>query len=147
VCLAGFNFCFVLFAGAYATQTRVGKVAVLGQEAVLWLIDEHVQPGEDVLIYPYAPTYYFLSSTTNPTRYSFLMYNYNTPAQFREAMESLDQRRVKYVLWDTTFAARAMDNFSKSLTINHESLILEPYLESHYKLLEDDQGIRIMERK
>jgi hypothetical protein len=147
VCLAGLNCCTVLYVGAHSTTTRVGKVAVLEQEAVLKLLDEHVSQGEDILYYPYGPTYYFLSATTNPTPYSFLQYNYNTPAQFREVVDILEQRRVRYVIWDTTFATRAAENFPGMQPKSSNDLIMEPYLESHYKMVEDDHGIHIMERK
>jgi hypothetical protein len=147
VCLAGFNCCFALISGAHTTETRVGKVAVLGQEPVLKFLNAHASSGEEVLIYPYSPTYYFLSATTNPTRYSFLTYNYNTPAQFRDAVDVLDRRRVKWVVWDTTLLSRLADTFPGSRPKSPNDFIMEPYLESHYKLVEDDHGIHMMERK
>jgi 4-amino-4-deoxy-L-arabinose transferase-like glycosyltransferase len=147
VCLAGFNCCVVLAAGVSAKTTRVGKVAVLGHEAVLKFLDEHTSPGEEILIYPWAPTYYFLSATTNPTRYSFLQNNYNTPEQFQEVANILDQRRIRYVVWDTTFETRAAEIFPGLKTTSPGDLIIERCLESHYKLVKDDNGIHIMERK
>jgi hypothetical protein len=147
VCLAGFNCCFALIAGTHTTETRVGKVAVLGQDAVLKFLNKHVSPGEEVFYYPLGPTYYFLSATTNPTRYSFLTYNYNTPAQFREVVAVMDQRQVRYVIWDKEFETRAAENFPGMQPKNASDLIVEPYLESHYNLVEDDHGVYIMERK
>ena len=47
--------------------------------------------------------YYFLSATTNPTRYGALIYDFNTPSQFEEVVTVLEQRRVKYVVWNTEF--------------------------------------------
>jgi hypothetical protein len=147
VCLAGFNCCIVLSMGTHVSATRVGSAAVVGQESTLRFLYEHTSPGEEVLVYPYSPSYYFLSATTNPTRYSFLMYNYNTPAQFHEAVESLDQKRVRYVIWDTTFTVKAVHSFPAMKLMNQNDLIMEPYLESHYKLVEDVDGIHIMERR
>jgi hypothetical protein len=147
VCLAGFNCCFALVAGANPTTTRVGKVAVLGQDAVLNFLNQHVSPGEEILYYPYGPTYYFLSATTNPTRYSFLLSGYNTPLQFQEVVGILDQRQVRYVIWDKEFETRAAENFPEMQPKNPSDLIVEPYLESHYNLVEDDHGVYIMERK
>jgi hypothetical protein len=147
VCLAIFNFVNAAVAGR-TISTRAGTVAVLGSDQVLMFLNEHVSPGEEILVYPYAPTYYFLSATTNPTRYSFLMYNYNTPSQFREVIDILDQRRVRYVIWDTNFGPKvAGEIFPGSWPRSPSDLILEPYLESHYRLVEDDSGIHIMERK
>jgi hypothetical protein len=76
------------------------------------------------------------------------MYNYNTPSQFREVIDILDQRRVRYVIWDTNFGPKvAGEIFPGSWPRSPRDLILEPYLESHYRLVEDDSGIHIMERK
>jgi hypothetical protein len=33
------------------------------------------------------------------------------------------------------------------LSGSSSGLLMEPYLESHYKLVEDDHGVRVMERK
>lgn len=147
VCLAGFNCCTVLFAGAHTTTTRVGKVAVLGSEPVLRFINEHISPGEEIFVYPYAPGYYFLSGTTNPTRYSFLTYNYNTPAQFREVLTVLDRRRVKWVVWDATLLSKNADTLPGSQLKSPNDYIVEPYLESHYMIVVDYEGVRIMKRK
>jgi hypothetical protein len=149
MCLASFNFCVVLFAGAHTTETRVGRAALIGKgpDRVLRFLDEHLSPGEAILSYPYSPAYYFLSAANNPTRYSILMYNYNTLAQFREVVSVLEQRRVRYVIWETTFTRQAGNGFPGMLPNNPADLIVEPYLASHYKPVENDDGICIMERK
>jgi hypothetical protein len=147
VCLVGSNLCFALAEGTHTLETRMGKVAALGQEEELKFLNEHVAPGDEILIYPYCPTLYFLSSTTNPTRYSLLVNNYNTPAQFLEVAAILDRRRVRYVIWDTTLESKAKINFPGSQPTNPRDLIIEPYLESHYTVVKDDQGILVMERK
>lgn len=149
ICLASLSFCVVIAMGAHITATRVGNVAAagVGFDQALKFLNTHVSPGEKILVYPYCPTYYFLSATTNPTPYSFLMYNYNTPAQFQEVIDTLDKRRVRYVVWEATFLSNADKNFPGMLPASPKALIMEPYLESHYNLVEDDHGIRIMERK
>lgn len=148
VCLAGLNCAVILSAEAQSqTETRVGKVALHGMKAILVFLDQHTSPGEEVFIYPYGPTYYFLSGTSNPTRYSFLEYTYNTPAQFQEAVADLERKQVRYVIWDTNFAAMAEKNFPGSRPRNPKDLIVEPYLESHYNLIEKEDGVWMMERK
>jgi hypothetical protein len=148
VCLAGFNCCTVLFMGATPITTRVGKMGVNGSAPVIRFMNEQIAPGEEVLVYPYSPGYYFLSGTTNPARYSSLTYNMNTPAQFQDVVSVLDRRRVKWVVWDTTLMFHQMaDNFPGSRPKSPDGYIVEPYLESHYKLVVDYKGIHIMERK
>jgi hypothetical protein len=85
-------------------STRAGSVAMFNEDPVLTYLDHHVAPGTEIYASPYCPMYYFLSATKNPTRHSILLYGYNTPPQFRSVVETLQLRRVRYVLWDSTFA-------------------------------------------
>jgi hypothetical protein len=90
--------------------------------------------------------YYFLSATTNPTRYSILLYNYNTPSQFQDAIKVLDQHKVKYVIWDTTIETKATPYYSVAMHLPAGGLLMEPYLEAHYTIVQDVKGLRILER-
>jgi len=145
-CLAGFNLFLAL--SAHPLATRVGSVAVFKNIPVLALLDDKVAPGEEIFAYPYCPMYYFLSATTNPTRYGGLVYNFNTRSQFEEVVRVLEQRRVKYVLWDTNFQAKEVAaKFPASARMTPSGLIIEPYLESHYKLVKEEDGVRLLERE
>jgi hypothetical protein len=143
-CLACFNLFLVLT--AHPMATRVGSVVVFKTDPVLTFLDEHVLPGQEIFVYPYSPMYYFLSGTTNPTRWSGLGYGYNSPSDFQEVIRVLDQHRVKYVIWDTLVADNAR-RFSPSLyRPRPDEQIAEPYFESHYTNLWEQNGVRIMER-
>jgi hypothetical protein len=145
-CLAGFNLFLVL--SARSTITRTGSVAVFKNVPLLTLLDDKVAPGEEIYAYPYCPMYYFLSATTNPTRYAALVYNFNTSSQFEETIRVLEQRRIRYVVWDTNFEAKTVPAaFPASARMPLGGLIIEPYLESHYKLVKEDDGVRLLERK
>jgi hypothetical protein len=112
------------------------------------VLDDKVAPGAEIFAYPYCPMYYFLSATTNPTRYGGLLYNFNTPSQFDEVVAVLEQRRVRFVVWDTHFQAKEIAAlFPASAHISPGALIVEPYLESHYKVVWADADTRLMERK
>jgi hypothetical protein len=125
----------------------VGTVAVFRDDPVLTFLDEHVAPGEEIFAYPYCPMYYFLSSTVNPTHYSILVYQYNISSQFEEVVRTLQQHRVKYVIWDTGFEANAAKFFFPAAKrTDPREYILEPYLESHYKIVKSVGAIRVMER-
>jgi hypothetical protein len=145
VWLAAFNLIGVLT--AHSVMTRVGSVAVFKDDPVLAFMNTRVAAGQEVFVYPYHPMYYFLSATTNPTRYSFLTYNYNIPAQFQEIVDVLEQRRVRYVVWDTVFETETADVFPGSRPGSPSDRIIEPYLQSHYRLVLDDHGVWVMERK
>jgi hypothetical protein len=142
VCLAGCTLMSALL--AHSTMTRVGQVSTSVPDPVLTAIDEHVAPGGDIFIYPYSPMYYFLCNTNNPTRYSFLVYNYYTAAQFEEVIHALDQHSVKYVLWNKRFQKDIIDVLFPSARPEH--FIMEPYLESHYKPIWVHDGVLLMKR-
>lgn len=146
VCLAVFNLLCLLLA-AHPITTRVGSIKTFRQVPVLAFLERHVAPGEEIFAYPYCPKYYFLSSTTNPTPFSILIYNYNTPSQFQEVTRILEQRKVKYVLWDKNLEQVTAEVFPASTQLPPGGLIVEPYLESHYQLVQVVDGFRIMERR
>jgi hypothetical protein len=88
--------------------------------------------------------YYFLSNTNNPTRYSILLNNYNTTPQFEEVIRTLDQHKVRYVLWDKSLDDRLISAQFPSARARH--FIMEPYLKSHYRRVWGHDGILLMER-
>jgi hypothetical protein len=144
-CLACFNFFLALSARPVAT--RVGSVALLKSDPVLTLLQSKTAPGEEIFAYPYCAMYYFLSATVNPTRYALIMYDYNTPAQFQEVVTVLDQRRVKYIVWNKGFEKNAKPFFPGMRKLRDDERIIEPYLESHYKVVWADTETQLMERK
>jgi hypothetical protein len=143
-CLACFNLFLAL--SARPTPTRVGSVAVFKNIPGLRTLEEKVRPGEEIFAYPYCPMYYFLSATVNPTRYGGLLYNFNTPAQFNDVVRTLEQRRVRYVLWDTHFQTKEVPTLFPASRISPGAMIIEPYLESRYKVIWADADTRLLER-
>ncbi len=131
----------------HSVPTRVGSVGMFKPDPVIAFLDSHVAPGGEIFAYPTCPMYYFLSATTNPTRYSLLLYNYNTPSQFQKVIRILEKRKVKYVVWDTTVETKGAPYFSAAMYRPAGGLVIEPYLESHYRVVQDVKGVRIMERK
>jgi hypothetical protein len=146
VCLAALNLSLALF--AHSVTTRAGAIRVVKNDPVLTQLDNRVSSGEEIFVYPSNPMYYFLTQTRNPIRFSGLMYNYNSRADFENAIHTLDRRQVKYVVWDSEYMERSLKLFFPSAKpMNPDELIVEPYLESHYKVVWANGGTRIMERK
>jgi hypothetical protein len=135
----------VLALYAHPTATRVGLVGMAAYDPVLTAIDDHVPPGGEIFIYPYGPMYYFLSATTNPTPYAVVYYNFKFGSRlvFDDVTQTLTQRRVKYVLWDTSVLNKLQSLFPGSGLKQH---IIESYLESHYKPIWAHDGVLLMER-
>jgi Dolichyl-phosphate-mannose-protein mannosyltransferase len=143
-CLAFFNLFLALTAHPFAT--RAGSVWLFRNDPAVTYLDEHVPRGQEIFVYPYSPMYYFLSDTTNPTIWSGLGYNYNSPADFQGVVQILDQHQVQFVVWDTVMEDRAI-KFSPSIKRPRpEERIIEPYFSSRYKAVWEQDGIRIMER-
>ena len=147
VLFAAFN-ALVAQAAQARMITRRGVVYTFAQDAALEFLDKNVPAGQDVFVYPYYPMYYFLSGTDNPTRYSILMYHINTDAQFREVVTALEQKKVRYVLWDTLVDGPNLKQWFPAYTQpSREKLIMEPYLMEHYNMLTVKNGFRLLERK
>ena len=145
-CLATFNLFSVLI--THTMPTRVGPVAVYKDNGVVAYLDSHTVPGEEIFSYPYCPIYYFLSATSNPTRYLTLTYNYNPTSEFNSVIDVLEQHQVRYVIWDAKFlASTAPLVFSKAALTPPDGFLMEAYLQAHYKTVKDADGFRIMERK
>jgi hypothetical protein len=145
--LAVFNGLLVLTAST-KTVTARGTAHTFGDDAVLDILRSHVKPGEELFAYPYCPMYYFLSATRNPTRYSILMYQMNTRAQFQEVVQSLEQRKVRYVLWDTGFQGEKVKTWFPSYRIpRQDELVVEPYLADHYEVVARENAFCLLERK
>ena len=101
-----------------------------------------------MFVYPYSPGYYFLARAQNPTRFSFLLYGYNTTEQMHEVMASLDKDQTRFVVWDTNFEtvlAPAMLPAYHPPPANER--IMDQYLKEHYREIAEEQGIRFMQRK
>jgi hypothetical protein len=146
VCLIGFNLLCALFA-LHPISTRVGLIHAFQEAPALEALEKLVAPGEEVFAYPYCPRYYFLAAVTNPTSYSILTYNYNTASQFQEVVRTLEQRKVRYIMWDANFEQLTATVFPGSQLPPVGGLIIEPYLESHYNVVQVIEGTRIMKRK
>jgi hypothetical protein len=130
------------------TQTRRGKIYSDNPLPVVAFLQAHTKPGEDVFIYPYQPVYYFLEDLRNPTRYSCLLYHYSPDAQFKEAITDLEQKRVKYVLFDRQLSGQNLVKvFPAYRHPAADQLILEPYLAAHYREVETAGRFQILERR
>lgn len=128
--------------------TRRGAVRVMAPDPALQFVLDHVSAGSTLFVYPYYPMYYYLADVRNPTRYSFLMYHYNTSAQFDDAIDGIARERVEYVLWDTVVSGENLREWFPTYTHPpDDQLLLEHYLMEHYDLIETANGFRILRRR
>jgi hypothetical protein len=144
--LAAFNLLITL--PAKRVETARGAVYLFGPDPVIEFLNAHVQPGQEIFAYPYSPIYYFLSGAHNPTKYSILMYGINTDSQFRDAVRSLEDKKVRYVIWDREFNHMgAKIGWPRYSAPSPERQIMEPYLAANYALVKRAKQHEVLERK
>jgi len=128
--------------------TRRGTLYAFKADDALNFLQEETKPKEEVFIYPYYPMYYFLADIKNPSRYSILMYLINTTKQFDEAISSIKEKKVKYVLWDTLIEGKNIQLFFPNYRLlPDKELMLEQYLKQYYHMIGIKNGFRIMIRR
>ena len=137
---------------ANAAQTRVetrrGPVYTFKKDDALAFLNANTEIGEEIFVYPYYSMYYFLSGTRNATRFSFLIYQINTEAQFEEAVRDIEKKEVRYVLWDTLAAGENLKYWFPSYHQPPEQeLVVEPYLKERYEQIGYGNDFRILRRR
>jgi|SRR5579863_5077369 len=134
--------------GSQVVETRRGKVVSLVDDQALRFLTGAVKEGEFVFIYPYCPLYYYLADVRNPTRFSLLLYGWNTPAQFDEVIQSLEEKRVRYVLWDmAAYGDKLRQWFPGYRHPAADKLRLEQYLGKRYEVTAVSGGFRLLQRR
>jgi hypothetical protein len=89
-------------AATASVQTPAGEIRVapeMQEKMVLvfeWL---KANPHRNVFFGPYAAYYYLLTGRMNPTGYSQLTSNYNTPEQFAQALAQIESQKVDAIIF------------------------------------------------
>jgi Dolichyl-phosphate-mannose-protein mannosyltransferase len=106
---------FVLFAMAllvrtvsasHIVETRRGTIATPEKDSVIDYVQTHVAPGEKIFVYPYLPLYYFLTATTNLSRFEYFQPGMNTTEQGQELLAELQAQPPRVILWESSFAEK-----------------------------------------
>jgi Dolichyl-phosphate-mannose-protein mannosyltransferase len=115
-------------------HTRRGTLTTNGSDRVLGYVQDHVAPGEKMLVYPYLPMYYYLTATYSPSRYEYLMPAMHTPHQFQEMADELAADRTRVVLFEPSFREKIIADFPSATP---EMLAardpVEDYIVTHYR--------------
>jgi 4-amino-4-deoxy-L-arabinose transferase-like glycosyltransferase len=114
--------------------TRRGTLKTDGSDHVLAYVQDHVPPGQKMLVYPYLPLYYYLTDTYSPSRYEYLMPAMHTPQQFQEMADELAADRTRVVLFEPSFREKIIAGFPSATP---EMLAardpVEDYIVTHYR--------------
>lgn len=84
-------------------QTRRGVVHVPARDTVIEYIQVHVAAGENILVYPYLPLYYYLTDTASPTRYEYFQPGMHTPQQAEEMLAEITAAHLPLVVFEGSF--------------------------------------------
>lgn len=128
-------------------MTRRGPVHVEEPDPALEFVLSHVSQGAPLFVYPYYPMYYYLADVRMPSRYSILVYDYNTPEQFQEVLTELERTKVEFVLWDTLVSGENLKQWFPGYTHADDQLPMENYLMRNYDEIEVANGFRILRRR
>jgi len=86
--------------------TRRGTVTTLEKDTVVDYLQAHVPEGATVLVYPYLPLYYYLTSTFSPSRHDYFQPGMHTRDQAEEMVRELASRHVEAVLFEPNFSGK-----------------------------------------
>jgi len=84
-------------------QTRRGVISTPEDDQVIPYVQAHVGAGENILVYPYLPLYYYLTDTFSASRYEYFQPGMHTPQQAREMIAELSSGRVRVILFEASF--------------------------------------------
>jgi hypothetical protein len=87
-------------------KTRRGPIKLPCCDAVIPYLQRHVRAGEEIFVYPYQPLYYFLTATSNPTRFDYLQLGLHSEDQIEEALSQLAAHLPRVVVWGPSFNTR-----------------------------------------
>jgi hypothetical protein len=83
--------------------TRRGNLTIQKRDDVIKGVQDFVGPRERILIYPYLPTYYYLTETYSPTRYEYYQPGMHTFQQLDEMVAEFSANPTRFVLYEPDF--------------------------------------------
>jgi hypothetical protein len=100
---------------------------------VVTYIQDRVPGGERILVYPYEPTYYYLTATYSPTSYEFFQPGMNTEAQALNMLSELDADPPRIVLYQVGFAEHVRRSWPNTPQRALKNDLVDAYIHDHYR--------------
>lgn len=116
-------------------NARRGTLSTTGKDEVIPYIEARRGPGDQLFVYPYQPLYYYLTATTNPTRFDYIQPGLHSTSQIESAVRELDVNPKVPVLLSASFA----EIISVAWPSTPEKIIAAPdpmslYIAKHYRV-------------
>lgn len=140
VCLAfgimSFDLVLTVNGANARSDTRRGVIFTDKKDAVIQALQTRIPPKDELLVFPYAPLYNYLTATYSPSSLDFFQPGMNTHEQASAIVESLSANNTRWVLFEPSFAQR-MVNVWPGTPI--AELVYDPvgeYIARNYRLCE-----------
>ena len=118
----------------HRVRTARGTVRTDDADRTLDYVQANVTAGEKIFVYPYEPSYYYLTATFSPTRFDFLQLGMHTADQFQESLRQLAADPTRVVLFETSFREKlswSWPNTPLDLVAARDPV--EDYIFAHYR--------------
>ena len=115
-------------------ETRRGELQTPEPDRVIAYVQNHVSAGEPMLVYPYEPTYYYLTATYSPTGYEFYQPGMHTREQALDMLAQLKSHPTRTVLYDVGFTGHIRNSWPNTPA---SELVTDPvanYIATEYRV-------------
>jgi hypothetical protein len=102
-------------------------------DQVVQYVQDRVPGGERILVYPYEPTYYYLTATYSPIRYEFFQPGMNTEAQALSIVSELQNHPVRIVLYQADFAEHVRRSWPNTPERALRDDVVGAYIRNEYR--------------
>jgi 4-amino-4-deoxy-L-arabinose transferase-like glycosyltransferase len=114
--------------------TRRGTLTTRTRDEVAEYVQARVPSGEQILIYPYEPTYYYLTRTYNPTGYEYYQPGMHTKAQALDLLSELKSHPPRVVLYELGFAGHIRNSWPNTQARDLISDPVADYIVREYRV-------------
>ena len=118
-------------------ELRVGRDAEGGVRRLFGL----VQPGQTLYVHPYLPLFYFLTQTSNPTRFSYLAPGMMTGIEEGSALEDLQRAPPQWILYLPLTREGFLRVFPSGKNLDHHFEKIETWIQANYAPLDQPLSI------
>lgn len=121
---------------SFRIETAVGPVRAPKYERDLMLfLNAHVRQGDTLFVYPYKPILYFLTGTTNPTRYSYLQPGMMGPDDETRVLADLELAPPEHILVQEMHPDQILRVWPSTDMTRVRYTRLEDFFHTHYRVV------------
>ena len=117
-----------------SVETNAGEVRCTPADAKLvTALQDRINPGDSLFVFPYLPILYFVTGGQNPSRYSFLQPGMMTDQDEAAAVAELAAHPPRWMLWAQFPPGFWLSVWPKTDTSRLQFPSLEAFMQNHYR--------------